>query len=88
MYVTTLSLTTPEEGIGSNSRWLWATMWFLEIELMTFVRAASALYHWAISPAPGKEFLIEEMSVLTLACMQVFDIFSGLMMNVGGANSL
>ena len=38
----------PEEGTRSHSRWLWATMWLLGIELRT---SGSALYHWAISPA-------------------------------------
>jgi hypothetical protein len=53
MYVSTLSLSsdTPEEGIRSYYRWLWATVWLLEIELRTSGRAGSALSHWAISPA-------------------------------------
>ena len=56
MYMSTLqlSLDTPEEGIRSHYRWLWATMWLLGIELRTSGRAAvSALNHWAISPAHG-----------------------------------
>jgi hypothetical protein len=54
IYVSTLSLSscTPEEGIRSHYRWLWATMWMLGIELQTSGRAASALNHWDISPAP------------------------------------
>jgi hypothetical protein len=35
MYVSTWSqsLDTPEEGIGSHFRWLWATMWLLGLNL-------------------------------------------------------
>jgi len=53
-YISTLSLSsdTPEEGIRPHYGWLWATMWLLGIELRTSGRAASALNHWAISPAP------------------------------------
>jgi hypothetical protein len=47
----TLSTCSPEEDIRSHYRWLWATMWLLKIELRTSDRAASALNHWAISPA-------------------------------------
>jgi hypothetical protein len=43
-------LCTPEEGIRSHYRWLWATMWLLGIELRTSGRSATALNHWAISP--------------------------------------
>jgi len=50
-YVSTLSSDTPEEGIRSHYRWLWATMWLLGFELRTSERAVSALNHWAISPA-------------------------------------
>jgi hypothetical protein len=52
--VSTLSFPsdTPEEGIGSHYRWLWATMWLLGIELRTSGRAVSALNHWANSPVP------------------------------------
>jgi len=46
----TLVSDTPEEGIGSHYRWLWATMWLLGIELRTSGRAVSALNQWAISP--------------------------------------
>jgi hypothetical protein len=49
---TVLSSDTPEEGIRSHYRWLWATMWLLGIELRTFGRAVSVLNRWAISPAP------------------------------------
>jgi hypothetical protein len=53
-FMSTLSLSsdTPEKGIGSHYRWLWATMWLLGIELRTSGRAASAFNRWAISPAP------------------------------------
>jgi hypothetical protein len=40
-----------EETIGFHYRWLWATMWFLGIELRTFRRAVNLLNHWAISSA-------------------------------------
>jgi hypothetical protein len=43
-------LTTPEEGIRSHYRWLWATMWLIGVELRTSGRAVIALNHWAISP--------------------------------------
>jgi hypothetical protein len=43
MNVDALSSDTPEEGIGSQYRWLWATMWLLGIELNTPGRAVSAL---------------------------------------------
>jgi hypothetical protein len=41
VYISTVSLSsdTPEEGIGSHDRWLWATMWLLGIELRTSGRA-------------------------------------------------
>jgi hypothetical protein len=42
---------TPEEGIGSHYRWLWATM-LLGIEFRTSGRAASAFNRWTISLAP------------------------------------
>jgi hypothetical protein len=50
MYVSSLKLysDTPEEGIRSHYRWLWATMWLLGNELRTSGRA---VIHWAISPA-------------------------------------
>jgi hypothetical protein len=53
MYVSTLPLSsvTPEEGIRSHYRWLWATMWLLGFELRTSGRAVSALNCWATSPA-------------------------------------
>ena len=47
-----LSSWTPEEGIRSHYKWLWATMWVLRIEFRTSGRAVSALNHWDISPAP------------------------------------
>ena len=53
IYVSTplsLSSDTPEEGIRSSYRCLWATMWMLWIELRTSGRAISALNHWVISP--------------------------------------
>ena len=52
MYVCTLSLSpdTPEEGIQSHYKWLWATMWLLGIELRTFGRGVNVLNCWAISP--------------------------------------
>jgi hypothetical protein len=54
VYMSTLSLSsdTPEEGIRSHYRWLWATMWVLGIEMRSSGRTVSALKHWAISPAP------------------------------------
>jgi hypothetical protein len=59
MYVSTLSLSsdTPEEGIRSHYRWLWATMWLLGIELRMSGRAVSAFNLWAISPAPVVVFV-------------------------------
>jgi len=51
IWVLSLSSDTPEEGIGSHYRLLWATMWLLGIELRTSGRAVSAFNHWAISPA-------------------------------------
>jgi hypothetical protein len=52
MSILLLSSDTPEEGIRSDYRWLWATMWLLGIELRTSRRAISALNRWASSPAP------------------------------------
>ena len=48
--MSTLSLPsdTPEEGIDSHYRWLWATVWLLGIELRTSGRAVSALNSWII----------------------------------------
>ena len=59
MYVSTplLSSDTPEEGIRSQHRWLWATMCLLGIELRTSGRALGALNLWAISPAPESGLL-------------------------------
>ena len=45
-----------EESKRSHYRWLWATMQVLGIELRTSGRAASAINHWAISPAPPTKF--------------------------------
>jgi hypothetical protein len=47
-----LSSDTPEEGVRSHYKWLWATIWLLGFELRTFGRAVSVLTRWAISPAP------------------------------------
>jgi hypothetical protein len=47
-----MSSGTPEEGIRSHYRWLWATMLLLGIELRTSGRAVSAPNLCAISPAP------------------------------------
>jgi hypothetical protein len=46
-----LSSDTPEEGIRSHYRWLWATMWLLGFEFKTPGRAVSAFNRWAIFPA-------------------------------------
>jgi hypothetical protein len=56
-YVSTLLMSsdTPEKGIRSYYRWLWATMWLLGIELRTSRRIVSALNCWAISPSPKIE---------------------------------
>jgi hypothetical protein len=53
IYVSTLTLSsdTPEVGIISHYRWLWAIMWLLGTELRTSGRPVSALINWAISPA-------------------------------------
>ena len=58
MNVLSLCSVTPEEGIRSHYRWLWATMWLLGIELRTSGRAVSALNHWAISPAQSSSVLM------------------------------
>jgi hypothetical protein len=57
MHMSTLSLSsdTPEEGVRSHYRWLWATMWLLGIELRTSGKAVSALN---TSPDPVYQFLI------------------------------
>ena len=67
-YTSALSLSsdTPEEGIGSQYRWLWATMWLLGFELRTYRRAVSALTHWAISPAPGDSLLRRRKAFLNM----------------------
>jgi hypothetical protein len=45
MYVSTLYLPSdsPEEGIRSHYRWLWATMWLLGIELTWSLEEQSVL---------------------------------------------
>jgi hypothetical protein len=60
MYLSALLLTsdTPEEGVRSHYRWLWATMWLLGIELIASGRAASGLNRWAISSTPSKIYFI------------------------------
>ena len=56
MYASTPSLSsdTPEEGIRSDHRWLWDTMWLLGIEPRTSGGAAGAPNHWAIPSAQTK----------------------------------
>ena len=49
---------TPEEGIRSHYRWLWATLLKLGIELRMSGGAASSLSGWTISPAPLCCFLL------------------------------
>jgi hypothetical protein len=68
MYMSTLSLSsdTPEEGIESYYRWLWAIMWLLGIEFRTFGRTASILNCWSISPALKNTFLVEKFCVCIL----------------------
>jgi hypothetical protein len=58
MSILLLSSGTPEEGIRSHYRCLWATMWLLGIELMTSRIAVSALNYWAISPALNTFFIL------------------------------
>ena len=41
----------PQDGTRSHYRWLWATMWFLGIELRYFGRAGSTHKCWAITVA-------------------------------------
>jgi hypothetical protein len=60
-----LSSETPEEGIRSHYRWLWATMCLLGIKLRTSGRAVSDLNHWVISPAH---------LVLLLYCAQLISL--------------
>ena len=45
-----LSSDTPDEGISTHYRYLWATMWSRAFELRTSGRTLGALTHWAISP--------------------------------------
>jgi hypothetical protein len=42
---------------GWNHRQLWAAMWLLGIELRSSGRAANAVNHWTISPAPKVRIL-------------------------------
>ena len=58
----------PEESTRSHYRWLWATMWLLEIELRTFWRAGNALNLWAISPAP--KLTLFKKILIYLLCIQ------------------
>jgi len=68
----------PEEGIRSQYRWLWATMWLLGIELRTSRRADNALNLWAISPAPIDFFLFKNVyySVWAGTCMLQYSLWS------------
>jgi hypothetical protein len=50
-----LSSDTPEEGIRSHYRWLWATMWLLGIELRTCGRVVGALNRWASEQSAQRE---------------------------------
>ena len=61
MFMNTLPLSsdTPEEGIGSHYRRLWATMWLLGIDgLRTSGRVVSALNYRGISPAQNTIFFL------------------------------
>jgi hypothetical protein len=67
MYVSTLSLSsdTPEEGIRSHYRWLWATMRLLGIELRTSGREQSVLLTAKPSLQPTlSAFLVKKYHVL------------------------
>ena len=55
---------TPEYGIWSHYRWLWAIMWVLVIEFKTTVRLASANYHRGFCPAP-----LNKLSYRTTDCL-------------------
>ena len=81
MYVSTLWLLsdTPEEGIRSCYRWLWATMWMLGIELRISGRGASALNHWAslqpwfLDVIPGLLFHQGlNIKIFTMRCLEWF----------------
>jgi hypothetical protein len=50
-------------------RWLWATMWLLEIELRTSGRAMSALNRWSIFPADS--WLLHCSFKATYPCSEV-----------------
>jgi hypothetical protein len=68
-----MSSDTPEEGIRSHYRWLWAAMWLLGIELRISGRAASALNLWAISPAQGSA--LKHCSVLPISDLLASHVF-------------
>jgi len=79
-----LSSDTPEEGIRSDYRWLWATMWLLGIELRTPGRAVVALNHWAIPPAQVISFLQEwvtKQSALNTCTLPFSNNRSGIKLN-------
>jgi hypothetical protein len=74
IYVSMLLLCsdTPEEGVRSHYRWLWATTWLLGTELRTSGRAVYALSHWAISPAIGVKFCwggVGDLAQWSSACL-------------------
>jgi hypothetical protein len=66
MYASTLlcSSDTPEEGMGSQYRWLWANMWLLGIELRNSGRAISAVLTSEPSLQPITFTVEEEISQL------------------------
>jgi hypothetical protein len=80
MYVNILLLSsdTPEEGIRSHYRWLWATMSLLGIELRTSEVVVSALNCWAIFPAllniSKKEPLVFITGKNVVACALHFSV--------------
>jgi hypothetical protein len=65
---------TPEKGIRSHYRWLWATMWLLGIELRTSGRAVRALNRWAISPALDNWFLMKRSQLHLRKWWKVYDL--------------
>ena len=87
-----LSSDPPEEGIKSDYRWLWATMWLLKIELRISGRTISALNRWAISPAPtvcvlNYYFLTTELS-LQLPGWRIIGLLGGLIVWLRTLSSL
>jgi hypothetical protein len=70
LYVSTLQLSsdTPKEGVRFYYGWLWATMWRLGFELMTFGRTVSALNCWAVSPAPPSFFWVSLLIIAWVFC--------------------